>query len=102
MDIEVHARHIIPEHMEQYIQPLYTRRWGICVSRAKYSRGDSKVSRLLPQLSKGFSFVHYGTALQFASEIVSIANGEKVSLILHSRETIHLILFAASSSGCYE
>ncbi|KIM75944.1 hypothetical protein PILCRDRAFT_659628 [Piloderma croceum F 1598] len=77
MDIEVHARHITLEHMEQYIQPLYTRRWGIGVSRVKYSRGDSKISRLLPQLSKGFSFVHYATVLKFASEIMSIASEEK-------------------------
>jgi hypothetical protein len=93
MDIEVYAKHILPADVEQYIQPLYTRRWGIGVSRVKYSRGDRMLSHLLPQLSKGFSFVHYTTALRFASEIVSIAGEENVSLIWHSCETFssHLV-----------
>ena len=86
-DIEVYARHILPEDVEQYIKPLYTRRWGIGASRVKYSRGDRKISRVLPLLSKGFSFVHYATALKFTSEIVSIAGEENVSSIWYSCET---------------
>ena len=86
-DTEVDARHVAPEDVENYKKPLYTRFWGIGVSRVKYDRGDKQVSRMLPQLSKGFSFVHHAAALQFMSEIISIAR-EGVSSTSHSHDIV--------------
>jgi hypothetical protein len=80
-DPEVHAKHVLPEDVVHYIKPLYTRLWGIGTGRFKYDRGGKMVSRMLPQLSKGFSFAQNATTLQFISDVTNIARGEEASPI---------------------
>jgi hypothetical protein len=82
-DIEVHTKHVVSDDVVRYIKPLYTRLWGISANNLTYDRGGEKLSRMLPQLSKGFSFVHNEMALQFISDIMKIAREENAGSVSH-------------------
>ena len=81
VDIEGHARHVTKEDVLRYIKPLYTRLWGIDARSLTYNRGSKRITRMLPQLSKGFSFVHNTTASQFMLDVINFAREEEASLI---------------------
>ena len=87
------ARHVDSWEVEFYIKPLYTRFWGISASEAEYDRGGKKVSRMLPELSKGFSLVGDAAALRFMLEVADISRVEEASSICHSCSIISIHLY---------